>query len=114
MTYNRSAHMKAKWADPDWRAMMLPKNRESIKKANAASAKSPNHHVPRQAGRPLTAAQIEARRRTMTTLNQRPELVQRIAEGRKQRWKYKVPADPKWRLLREALGVEEARRSFGV
>lgn len=114
MTYDRSASMKAKWADPDWREMMLPKNRESIKKANAASAKSPNHHVPRQKGRPLTPTQIEARRRTMTALNQRPELAGKIAEGRKKRWPYKVPADPKWRLLRETLGVEEARKSYGI
>ncbi len=112
----QSERMKARWADPEWREMMLAKARVSIKKACAASARSPRHnrfktgHIPA----PVTDRAREARRATMKRLNADPAIAQRMAEGRKKRWPYKAPKDPKYRLVREVLGVEAARECFGL
>ncbi len=112
----RSEIMRARWADPDTRAKYLAACRSSIKAACKASAASPRHHKFQKghSPSPVTERAREARRATMRALCADPVMAEKMRANRAKRWPYTAPKDPKYRLVRDVLGVATALAAFST
>ena len=117
MSERYSEAMRARWADPQQREKLLPKARESVKKALVASVASPNKN---RSGRPPhSEASRAAARAGMLAAWADPVRAARMRAAQLKAAKKSqelrggpIPDDPTYRKARFHFGAAEARRMF--